>query len=156
MPFSPWEDGAAWEGGRGSGMEGRDWGVRVDAGLEELHFPECNTPLLAVTHVVNCSPREETFTPNSRHAFRVSTVWWEKDSRGAGWETGPALFPGLQPGGANAFLRLQFPVTCAREGGRVLLPEVRSSPGSTNCCESRSCPGAAGPGPLGSGRGSPW
>nr|CAI9697593.1 unnamed protein product [Rangifer tarandus platyrhynchus] len=47
------------------------------------------------------------------------------------------------------FSGLQFPAGCAREGGRILLPEVRSTPGSPNSCQSRSHPEAAGPGAAG-------
>ena len=72
--------------------------------------------------------------------------------------SGTGSFPGLPPGRASLFFfsGLQFPAGCAREGGRVLLTEVRSTLVSPNSCRSRSHPEAAGPGPLGSGRGSPW
>lgn len=67
-------------------------------------------------------------------------------------------FPGLPPRRVSLFFFQDYNSQWAvrERAGEFFSRKSASTPGSPNSCRSRSHTEAAGPGPLGSGRGSPW
>lgn len=124
MPFSPWEDG---EGG------GRD-----TQGYQNYISQKRNSRLLAVTHVLNCSPRKRhsTATPGM-HSGSVPCGGKRTVARGMlGSGTGP--FPRLAAGLSERILETTVPSGLCAEGGQFFCRKSALALGPPTAARARA------------------